>query len=76
MSYSTSSNVAGGDKFQFSKTQKIDFKETSNNIFNYNIPIRDGVTHRELSNEGGPARTQNSLSPFKDDKQHFANLLK
>lgn len=61
------------DKFQFSKTQKIDLKEAKQGIFGYQIPIKDGNTHRDLSGEG---RNKNSLSPIKDDKQHYANLLK
>ena len=32
-----------------------------------------GHTHREHSNDN---RTQNSLSPFKEDKQHYTSLLK
>ncbi len=72
MSYNTSS--IQGDKNAFSKTQKLDLKDVNKSIFNYNIPVRDGITHRELSNEN---RNKNSLSPIKDDKQqHYANLLK
>lgn len=60
------------DKFQFSKTQKIDLKEAKQGILGYQIPIKDGNTHRDLSNEN----KKNSLSPIKDEKQHYANLLK
>lgn len=42
-------------------------------MFNSQIPHRDGSTHRDLSSEN---RNKNSLSPFKDEKQHYANLLK
>lgn len=67
MSYHNSSHLC--DKFQFSKTQKIDLKEANKNIM---MIMKDGITHRELSNEN----KKNSLSPFKDEKQHYANLLK
>ena len=67
MSYHNSSNL--GDKFQFSKTQKLDLKEANKNMM---IIMKDGITHREMSNEN----KNNSLSPYKDEKQHYANLLK
>jgi hypothetical protein len=42
MSYQTATQ---GDKF--SKTQKLDLKDASKGIFNYSIPVRDGITYRE-----------------------------
>jgi len=48
-------------------------KDAKQGIFGYQIPIKDGNTHRDLS---GETRQKNSLSPLKDEKQHYANLLK
>lgn len=73
MSYNSVSNHSIFDKFQFSKTQKIDLKDAKQGIFGYQIPVKDGQTHRENSGEN---RQKSSLSPIKDEKQHYANLLK
>ena len=39
------------DKFSFSKTQKIDLKDTTNPLLNMQAPKREGVTARDHSNE-------------------------
>ena len=49
------------NKFAFSKTQKLDFKDTNMNLFNnYHVPVRDGITARDHSNENYPKKTKPS----------------
>lgn len=40
-------------------------------MFNYQIPVRDGITHREQPNEKAD---KSSLSPFKEE--NLAHILK
>lgn len=63
------------DKFSFSKTQKIDLKDTNKNLFNYQLPIRDGITHRDSSNENAH-QIKKSPNRDRDEKVVYAHLLK
>jgi hypothetical protein len=66
-----SENSNNFGKFTFSKTQKIDFKETNKGIFHY-MPMSN--TNRDNSIEN--KRKDYKISPIQEERHQYANLLK